>query len=138
MVTHGTQSAHHRGKVTFMSEFRPSSVDASTTLVGKPLGNVEKEIAAMCVKNYLEAVDADWSMEFSWENFWKWANSSANVDSLSEHYAWIIRRFGSGIITKGLFGLTNDGYVAREERDTTYFTVKSTLVGIMQRYVVAA
>jgi len=52
-------------KETFMSEFRPSSIDNNTVL-RSAFGKAELEVAAMCVTNFLGASDANWDTERAW------------------------------------------------------------------------
>lgn len=117
-----------------MTEFRPSSVNIRTALVGSSLGSAEKEIAAMCVTNYLTATSVDWTTEFSWESFAEWVNTSAS-DSLNELYTSMLRMLGGNAVIKGVHGLIQGGYITREDRDdATYFTTTERFVTFMQQY----
>lgn len=127
-----------KGRPFFMTEFRPSSVNIRTALVGSSLGNAEKEIAAMCVTNYLTATNGDWTTEFSWESFAEWVNASAS-EGLNELYTRMLGMLGGDAVVKGVHGLIQGDYISREDRDgATYFTVTEKFVTFMERYASVA
>jgi len=121
-----------------MTEFRPSSVHIRTALVGSSLGSAEKEIAAMCVTNYLTATNADWTTEFSWESFVAWVNTSASTE-LNELYTRMLGMLGGDAVIKGMHGLIQGDYISRADRDdATYFTATERFVTFMEQYASVA
>ena len=134
VVTQASDLADHIRKVPFMDldQFSPSAID-SQTILRSAFGKAETEAAAMYVTDFLAAQNANWTTEFSYENFTKWVNGdAANVNGL---YRSMIEVLGGNFVVTGLRHLIDQGYLQRRDSDdATYFTVMPAFVEVMRRY----